>query len=116
LCAAMMPVGTVNDDSPASDIAVPRYATLSTAAATVLDRILGNHGHEITLTNATLGVTLNYTSFREICDDVDDARVYGGIHFRFDQDAGGRHGKDIGHFMLDNYLLPIEAEVDGGAE
>ena len=86
------------------------HATLSTAAATVLDRIFGNHGHEITLTSATLGVTLNYTSFRDICDDVDDARVYGGIHFRFDQDAGGRHGKDIGHFMLDNYLLPLEAE------
>ena len=86
------------------------HATLSTAAATVLDRLLGSHGHEITLTSATLGVTFNYTSFREICDDIDDARVYGGIHFRFDQDAGGRHGKDIGHYMLDNYLLPIEAE------
>ena len=87
------------------------HATLSTAAATVLDRILGNHGHEITLTSATLGVTLNYTSFREICDDVDDGRVYGGIHFRFEQDAGGRHGKDVGHHMLDNYLLPVGGDA-----
>ena len=87
------------------------HATLSTAAATVLDRLLGNHGHDITLVNSGLGVTLHYTSFREICDDVDDARVYGGIHFRFEQNVGGRHGQDIGRHMLDNYLKPVGQET-----
>jgi hypothetical protein len=88
------------------------HATLSTAAATVLDRLLGNHGHDITLMNPTLGITLHYTSFREICDDVDDARVYGGIHFRFDQNVGGRHGQDIGRYMLDQYLRPLADDAE----
>jgi hypothetical protein len=32
--------------------------------------------------------TKSYTQLKEISDDVNDARVYGGIHFRYDQDAG----------------------------
>jgi hypothetical protein len=83
------------------------HAALSYAASTVLDRVFGNHGHEITLTSAALGIVLNYSSFREICDDIDDARVYGGIHFRFEQEAGARQGKDVGHYVLDNYLRPL---------
>jgi len=84
------------------------HATLSGAAKTVLDRVLGNHGHDITLTNPLLpGVVLNYTEFRQICDDIDDARIYGGIHFRFDQQAGGHQGNNVGKYILDNYLLPL---------
>ena len=38
-------------------------------------------------------MTLHYTKFKQITDDIDDARVYGGIHFRFDQEAGARLGR-----------------------
>ena len=31
--------------------------------------------------------------FNEITDDISDARVYGGIHFRFDQEAGAELGR-----------------------
>ena len=53
---------------------------------------------------AVPGVTLHYTTFNQITDDVDDARVYGGIHFRFDQDAGGRLGRDIATFIYKHNL------------
>ena len=33
------------------------------------------------------GVLLSYESFDDLTDDIDEARVFGGIHFRFDQDA-----------------------------
>ena len=49
-------------------------------------------------------VSLHYTTFKQITDDIDDARVYGGIHFRFDQDAGGRLGRDIATFIYKNNL------------
>lgn len=42
------------------------------------------------------GVTLRYTALKQIVEDVDDARVFGGIHFRFDQEAGAVQGKDVG--------------------
>jgi hypothetical protein len=52
-------------------------------------------------------IVLNYTEWKQICDEIDDARVYGGIHFRFDQEARRRVGKDVGHYILDNYLRPL---------
>ena len=41
-------------------------------------------------------VTLRYTKFKQITADIDDARVYGGIHFRFDQEAGAQLGRAVG--------------------
>ena len=40
-------------------------------------------------------ITKSYTLLKEIADEVDDARVYGGIHWRFDQDAGSVLGRAI---------------------
>jgi hypothetical protein len=36
---------------------------------------------------------LFYVSPAQITEDIDDARVYGGIHFRFDQEAGADTGR-----------------------
>ena len=56
------------------------------------------------------GVILHYTSFSQITDDIDDARVYGGIHFRFDQDAGARQGRHVGRYAYTNTLRPTDDE------
>jgi hypothetical protein len=74
------------------------HASGSNGAAEVLRRLYGEGGHTLTVNNplnpAIAGMTLLYSGLNEICRDVDDARIYGGIHFRFDQEAGrvlGRH-------------------------
>jgi hypothetical protein len=41
-------------------------------------------------------VTLHNTTLGDHTDDINDARVYGGIHFRFDQHAGARQGRRVG--------------------
>jgi hypothetical protein len=50
------------------------------------------------------GVTLHYTRFSQIADDISDARIYGGIHFRFDQEAGADLGRDIGTYVYKHNL------------
>ncbi len=88
------------------------HATLSGAARTVLERLLGKQDIAITLSTPSLaGVVLNYTEWKQICDDIDDARIYGGIHVRFEQEAGGRQGRDVGHYILDNYLRAPDADT-----
>jgi hypothetical protein len=63
------------------------------------------------LTHAALpGVVLEYGSFEEITHDIDDARVYGGIHFRFDQRAGARMGRAIGWWVARHHLRRAHAE------
>jgi len=87
----------------------PSYASAhgssSGAARAVLERIYGERHHFITLSNpAVPDVTLQYGTFRGITDDIDDARVYGGIHFRFDQEAGAKLGRQIGSYVFRNSL------------
>jgi hypothetical protein len=55
---------------------------------------------------------LHYTNFNQIIDDVSDARVYGGIHFRTDQDAGTLLGREIGTAVYKKNLRPIHDDDD----
>ena len=81
------------------------HASASNGAAEVLRRLYGAGGHVITMSNpAVPGVTLRYRTFNQITDDIDDARVYGGIHFRFDQDAGAALGREVGTYVYKHNL------------
>jgi hypothetical protein len=71
----------------------------------VLERAVGKRGHDITLTTPALpDIVLEYGTGKHITDDIDDARIYGGIHFRFDQDAGRRLGREIAAFISNHEL------------
>ena len=80
----------------------------SNGGAEVLRRLYGEAGHSITLSNpAVPNIVLQYTSFKQITDDISDARVYGGIHFRTDQVAGARLGRAVGNAVYKNNLRPV---------
>jgi hypothetical protein len=82
------------------------HASSSYAARAVLDRIYGKRGHFITMPgNVVPGVNLQYTSFEQITRDIDDARIYGGIHFRFDQEAGAQLGEHVGSHVYRENLV-----------
>ena len=77
----------------------------SNSAAEVLRRVYGAGGHAITIANpAVPGLTFHYTRFSQITDDISDARVYGGIHFRFDQEAGADLGRDVATYVYKHNL------------
>jgi hypothetical protein len=81
------------------------HGSAANGAAEILRRIYGEGGHFITLSNPALpNIVLQYTTFDQITDDISDARVYGGIHFRTDQAAGERLGKAIGNAVYKNNL------------
>jgi hypothetical protein len=84
------------------------HASGTNGGTEVLRRLYGKGGHSITLTNPVVpNIVLQYTTFDQIDDDVDDARVYGGIHFRTDQDAGARLGRAIGTAVYTHNLRPV---------
>jgi hypothetical protein len=84
------------------------HATFGAAARVVLERELGPDGHSITLTNPVVpGIVLTYKTFREITDDIDDGRVFGGVHYRFDQEAGALMGERVGEYVLRHALRPV---------
>jgi hypothetical protein len=106
---------TVGDPSWAPFIVTPcfpsypsNHGSAGNGAAEVLRRLYGEDGHSITLTNpAVPSIVLQYTSFKQITDDISDARVYGGIHFRTDQEAGADLGRAIGTAVYKNNLRSV---------
>jgi hypothetical protein len=91
------------------------HASGTNGGLEAMRRLFGAAGHDITITNSVpaLGslpatvITKSYTQLKEISNDVDDARVYGGIHFRYDQDAGDALGRAIATEIVKNNLRPV---------
>ena len=85
------------------------HASLSGGAAEVLRRVYGEGGHAITITNAAFPtLAYQYGTLEQILADIDDARVFGGIHFRYDQDEGGRLGRAVGTAVYKDNLRKID--------
>jgi hypothetical protein len=84
------------------------HAGFGAAARVILEHVFGRGGHFIRLTNPRVpDVALRYTRWKDITGDVDDARVFGGVHFRFDQVAAARQGRLVGEYVLQRYLRPL---------
>jgi hypothetical protein len=84
------------------------HASAAGAARAVLERVYGRDGHNIVLTSTAVpDVVLTYSSWKQITDDIDDARIYGGVHFRFDQEAGASLGHRVGSYVVRKYLGPV---------
>jgi hypothetical protein len=82
-------------------------AGIGAIARAVLEAEFGSDGHAITLTNPALpDIVLRYETFKQITDDIDEARVYGGVHYRFDQEAGAVQGRRVGEYVLRHALRP----------
>jgi hypothetical protein len=85
------------------------HGSLSGGGAEVLRRLYGAGGHEITITNPAFPtLVFHYSELKEITADIADARVYGGIHFRFDQEAGAVLGRAVGTAVYKNNLRKID--------
>lgn len=86
------------------------HSTFSGAAAQVLTGFFGTDAvaftaHSDTLTN----VTRRFTSIASCADEVGLSRIYGGIHFPFDNSGGRRSGERIGRHVVRHYLLPLRS-------
>jgi hypothetical protein len=91
------------------------HGSASNGAAEILKRVYGGGDHDITMANpAVAGITLHYRRFSQITDDISDARIYGGIHFRFDQENGAELGRSIGAYEYKHNLRPKHDRDDDG--
>lgn len=65
--------------------------------------------------NAPLAVvkTRTYTRFSDAAQDVVDARIYLGIHFRFADTAARTQGRQIAEWAFKHFLLPLRHGNDG---
>jgi hypothetical protein len=64
------------------------------------------------VTHAASGATRQYTSFSQIMQELVDARVYLGIHFRFADKAGRKLGQNAAKWGHKNYLRPVKGATN----
>jgi len=92
------------------------HGSATNAVITVLERAYGRFGHTVTVSHPAgkrpdgSAIVLSYTDLEDIISDVSDARVYGGIHFRFDQDAGEKQGHAIAQYVYNTKLQKLGDE------
>jgi hypothetical protein len=68
----------------------------------------------VTTTNPgpTIQDTRTFHRFSEAAQEVVNARIYEGIHFRFADEVGRRQGKDVADWAFRNYLRPVNRHED----
>ncbi|HEV8369009.1 MAG TPA: vanadium-dependent haloperoxidase [Pyrinomonadaceae bacterium] len=81
------------------------HTTNSTAMATILT-LLFDDNPGVPLVVTLTGITREWSSFSQAADEVIDARVYSGIHFRTADEVGARVGRQVAHFVSTHALRP----------
>jgi hypothetical protein len=76
------------------------HSCVSGAAAVVLSHEFGEHRHLVLESDAMLGVSRHFRSFDEALEDVKNARVFAGIHFRTATEVGQQLGAAVGREVL----------------
>lgn len=78
------------------------------AVATVLQALAGDSVGEITMTSPFApGMTRKWTRLRDYDDEVANARIYAGFHYRFSTEVGKSMGKQIADLTVTTQLLPV---------
>jgi hypothetical protein len=76
------------------------HSCISSAAATVLAKEFGEHTHFTVESDTMQGVARSFRGFSSALEDVKNARIFAGIHFRFDCDFGQVAGAAAAEYVL----------------
>jgi hypothetical protein len=113
-----------NPDTAADPSWMPLFATpahpeypsghscVSSAAAAVLEDYFGDRAFSVT-SDVMVGVTRFFTSFSDALDEVKDARVFAGIHFRTACDDGQTLGTDVAAYVLGHSFQALNGQKEG---
>ena len=81
------------------------HSTFSGAAAAALGAFFGTDEVSFIARSEVSGVAdRGFTSFREAAEEAGISRIYGGIHFNFDNTAGLAAGEKIGKLVASKFL------------
>jgi hypothetical protein len=103
---------TVADPAWSSLISAPPYpsyagnmAAIGTSQATILALFFGRDDIRFQHTwDGAGGATRSYAGFNAMANEQERARVYGGIHFTFDNVAGQSVGRNVANYVFQNVM------------
>ncbi len=94
---------------------VSGHSTFSSAASAVLTQLFGSSTNFVSQSDSASGwwpvstsdpssTERTFGSFEQAANEAGMSRIFGGIHFSFDNNQGAKLGKEIGMYVSDNAL------------
>lgn len=83
------------------------HGAVTTAYAEALRHFFGTKRVTITLTSTVTGTAHTFNHTDKIIKEIIDARVYGGMHYRFSGVHGSTMGRKVADWIADNYFQPV---------
>ena len=89
------------------------HCIVSSAVATVIKAMLGTDEiPEVALTSPFApGVTHRFTNLRAYTEEVANARIYAGFHYRSSTIVGREMGQNIGDWVVKSVMQPVQAAM-----
>jgi hypothetical protein len=84
------------------------HACHTTAIAETLKSFFGGDRLRFSLDSLVTGETHGYNRTSEVIEEVNNARVWAGFHFRYSQDDGSRIGRKVARFVVRNFFQPLD--------
>jgi hypothetical protein len=92
-------------NTPADPSYPGAHAVISAAGAAVLISFFDRDRFDLTVTSEVLpDVERSFSRFSGAAKEATLSRIFAGVHFRFDETAGHRMGRQIADFVVDNFL------------
>ncbi len=93
---------------------------ISAAALRALALFFGSDRKTFSVTTTNLGPTVEdtrtYERFSDAAQEVVDARIYEGIHFRFADEAARKQGRQVADWAFRHYMRPLDNDGDDGKD
>ena len=84
------------------------HSTFSGSSSRLLAHFFGTDDVAFsTVSDALPGVTRSFTSFSQAAEEAGQSRIYGGIHWQFDNTAGLASGRELADLVFFNFLTPV---------
>jgi hypothetical protein len=86
------------------------HSALSGAATVVLEDRFGKNTHFHVRSDLLFGAVRSFKNFSDAMEEIQNARIYAGIHFRSATEDGQAVGIAIGNYVLQHAVLPLAAK------
>ena len=84
------------------------HACHTTAIAEALESFFGPGRTSFSLDSLVTGETRYYDRFKDVVEEVNNARVWAGFHFRYSDEDGSKLGRKVGRFVVTNFFQPLD--------
>jgi hypothetical protein len=90
------------------------HSAVAGSSATILASFFGTDAIPFQVTWNVINITRSYPGFQAMADESGMSRIWGGIHYPFDNTVGQALGDNVGNFVFQNVMQPLQ-RPGGGA-